>query len=401
MNDSIIDVHYEIYLLKQFMNLKNVFFKTILEIFDENIFMGKKDLDKMINDIFIRWWMVQYCLNKQDNYVIPNILNFEYLNETLTDFIKKNDKYGSSDIIKFIDDLKFETLIENIHMKINKFQKSNLILKLKNNYQIIINKKLNNVVIELKLPYSCHDFDLFVKIPISVYLKIKNKCDNDVVILILMLRYKLINSWNTHLSINPYLFKFIKKTFNVDFECFGSCFNTVCENYCSLFYDLEKHFGSKGSFFDYQLNNGFYELNPPFITTIIELSIEKILHNLEKSNTQLSFFMTLPVWDFNGKKEIIDKELGKTTSLNNIDYEDFNIINKIKSSKYLKLIQIIPKNNFAYFDYYNTKMKSFSIQHTYIIILSNQIIDFSKCIQLNNHFSLKKKQNKKIDLLNN
>jgi hypothetical protein len=134
---------------------------------------------------------------------------------------------------------------------------------------------------------------------------------------------------------------------------------------------LEKYFGSQGSFFQNKFVKGFYEFNPPFITTIIEKGVRKIFNDLEKSSFDLAFFITLPVWDKDGKKEIIEKELGKTESLNKIDYEDFNLMNEIKNSKFLKFIKIMPKNNFAYFDHYNIKFKSLSIQHSYIIILSN------------------------------
>ena len=42
----------------------------------------------------------------------------------------------------------------------------------------------------------------------------------------------------------------MKTDFGLDFVCFASAINATSNNYCSIYYDVEKYFGSYGSFFN-------------------------------------------------------------------------------------------------------------------------------------------------------
>jgi hypothetical protein len=66
----------------------------------------------------------------------------------------------------------------------------------------------------------------------------------------------------------------------------------------------------------------------------------------------------------------------------NINYGDFEIINEIKESKYFRGLKLISKENFTYIDHNFGLYKNKTIQHTYVIILSNKEIDL---IQFNNY----------------
>ena len=63
--------------------------------------------------------------------------------------------------------------------------------------------------------------------------------------------------------------KDLSEQYSINFELFGSCFNHVYNKYCSLYYDLERYFGSVGNFFNIKLNEGIYFANPPFDETIM------------------------------------------------------------------------------------------------------------------------------------
>ena len=86
-------------------------------------------------------------------------------------------------------------------------------------------------------------------------------------------------------------------------------------------------------FFEVEFIKGCYNFNPPFQEDIINLGIEKILYHLENSKEELTFIITIPVWDKLGKKlfGIEDK------------YSDLPIISKIRESKFLKKIEPIDK----------------------------------------------------------
>ena len=86
--------------------------------------------------------------------------------------------------------------------------------------------------------------------------------------------------------------------FDLKSECFASPLNcTIKYSYHSGFYDVDRFFGSKGSFFWIdELNEGSYESNPPFIEEIMYMMSLHIIDLLKKSK-KLSFFIVLPGWD--------------------------------------------------------------------------------------------------------
>ena len=75
---------------------------------------------------------------------------------------------------------------------------------------------------------------------------------------------------------------------------------------------------------------------------------------------------------YNATEKKIMKELyNNDIEKQNIDYGDFEIINIVKSSIYLKYLKMIPKHNFTYIDHNFELFKNKTIQNTYVIILSN------------------------------
>ena len=63
-------------------------------------------------------------------------------------------------------------------------------------------------------------------------------------IMCLILRYNTLESYNQQLAVNPEFYEFLKRKHKTNFELFASSLNCNYDNYCSLFYDLEKEFNS-------------------------------------------------------------------------------------------------------------------------------------------------------------
>jgi hypothetical protein len=113
----------------------------------------------------------------------------------------------------------------------------------------------------------------------------------------LVARYHTLNSHNQQLAVLPELYAFLKQKHNVDFELMGSPLNCFFSNYCSLFGDIERHFGSRGNFNNIELVRGFYTLNPPFDEEIMRACAERVLVQLFHQPGPLSVLFIIPVWD--------------------------------------------------------------------------------------------------------
>ena len=53
----------------------------------------------------------------------------------------------------------------------------------------------------------------------------------------------------------------MKIDLNFNFECFASTINSNTLNFCSLYYDVEKYFGSVGDFFNIDIEEGVFSFN--------------------------------------------------------------------------------------------------------------------------------------------
>ena len=97
-------------------------------------------------------------------------------------------------------------------------------------------------------------------------------------------------------------------------EGFASAFNHYFDNFCSAFPDLERPFGSQGSFFDnikWKTKEIF--INPPFDESLMTCAMEKIYNYLEKEDEYHKFIFTLPNWDNYPELEALKKSKWTTT----------------------------------------------------------------------------------------
>jgi hypothetical protein len=170
---------------------------------------------------------------------------------------------------------------------------------------------------------------------------------------------------NQQLAI-PYEFnKYINKHFSVDFELFGSAINRYHTHYCSLFYDVEKFFGSHGSFFNINPIKGVYIANPPFDEEIMHKCSQHLIRCLSETEDPLCFMLTIPVWDY--------ETLTKKFNLKDVkDYGEYRALTVLTESKYFYKKYTFLKNNFPYYNYSNQKLIRAS--NTYFIIIKNNKI---------------------------
>ena len=112
---------------------------------------------------------------------------------------------------------------------------------------------------------------------------ITNICfNNKIIIWCLTFRYKYLNLLTgISASVLPNYYKYLLDNYNVTTEGIGGFFNHTLKYYYGLFYGLEKYFGCLGNFFNSELKEELYIINPPFNVNIINLTIKHIMNNFK------------------------------------------------------------------------------------------------------------------------
>ncbi|KAF8302238.1 putative Phosphorylated CTD interacting factor 1 WW domain containing protein [Trypanosoma cruzi] len=73
-----------------------------------------------------------------------------------------------------------------------------------------------------------------------------------------------------HAAVPPLVMRQLCEAFDVQCEAFASPINAQLSHFGSLFPDTDYYFGSLGSFFDLSFVAGHYEVNPPFVTAVLQ-----------------------------------------------------------------------------------------------------------------------------------
>lgn len=224
------------------------------------------------------------------------------------------------------------------------------------------------------------------KIPIrtNVYNKVKGRYDMhrsnnntdlnlDQLIWSALFRYKYLGILDGNQgAVSEEDLQRLNKKHNTNVELFGSVINTSLKYYCSMFYDLERWFGSVGNFFNTTLISGFYEMNPPFIVWIMEAAFAHIRKCLDATKQSLSIFITIPVWDIHDRLKL--NPFCNTTK--STDYENPKL-DSLKRTKYIIIDRLYCQNDYGYTDYVqlgqrrNPQMKNIHFVQTNVIVVSN------------------------------
>ena len=382
----------EIYKGKLYSYLVKIFINDCVETLGTNIFSIKKSFSRTITNILSSWIFSLYIdYDFSGDYFFPsNYDNVKLLDTILTDLCKyDNNIINPKDKINSIlTKLKNNyqshlTLYEN-------YRTSNYFKNNKDKYNIdksdIIINGNKFVKFNINLTFKIKDIKLLnilknIIIPINIYDKMSNRYTGmknkmDCYIWAIIFRYQLLSSNNHQLAVLPKIMNQMNEDYNLNFECFCSAINCTFNSFCSIYYDLEQYFGSVGSFFNFKPIKGTYGFNPPYQKDVIEIGIKRLFSFLD-DNSELTFIITIPIWDSDGKNMMKDK-YNNDLKKQNIDYGDFEIIKDIKESKYFKAMRMIAKEEFTYIDHNFGLYKNKTIQNTYVIILSNISINLDK-----------------------
>ena len=380
----------EIYKGKLYSNLLKNFIKVCSLNFSEKIFTIKKSFIRTLTNLLSSWLFSLYSdYDFSGDYFFPSKYNnTDIIKDVLKDYcsLDKNLKDVDSKINNTIDQLlsSYELILSQLEI----YKTSEFFITNKNNFKlskyIIIEKRDKNVKFyKFKVSFNVPIFINNIKlknilnniiIPVNEYNRMKkvftgfpDELDN--IIFIILFRYQLLGSNNHQLAVLPNILNEMKNDFDLSIECFASAINTESNIFCSIYYDIEKYFGSIGSFFSIELKKGFYSFNPPYQIDIIEKGINRIFDFFKNTNQNLGFIITIPIWDNFGKKYMEEKNSKNNNDI--INYNDFKIIEEIKSKPYFYGLRMVSKNEFTYIDHNFHLFKNTTIQNTYIIILAN------------------------------
>lgn len=374
------------FIIKEFINLAT-------NIFGTKIFSIKKSFPRTLTNLLSSWMFNLYASENFDSEIDPflpnNYTEINSLVHILNDLVKYDTTLENIDemILKLTSSL--IKLFVDQHKLLNNYKKSNFYHDSKYKFSVY-KKKIEQERDETKYDfykfYIKIDFEIKDKrlsniidnllIPLDEYKKLeknytgkKNKFDE--YIYIILFRYQLLGSNNHQLGVKNEIMINMNKNYKLSFECFASSINSTFNKYCSIYYDVERYFGSVGSFYNLVAKRGTFGVNPPYQKDIIETALLKLIASLDeadKNKNKLTFIITIPIWDKEGKKEF-NNDLPQQ----NIDYGDFEIIKKIKENKFHKITRMVSKEFFTYIDHNFKLLKNKTIQNTYVIIISTDV----------------------------
>jgi hypothetical protein len=304
-NKNIIDPILELYRGKIYCQIIKMFIYIVTEKLGTEIFSIKKSYPRTLTNLLSSWMFTLYAFetNINDPFFPDNFNNTEPLKITLLDFCKyesisDDTKHENKSVI--IDNI-ISDFVKFIKIQISildKYKLSPFYLNSKDNFSIfkkIITQQRENSSVDfykfkINVEFGIKDKRLInildnILIPVDVYDKLKNNYtgnikDMDNLIWIIIFRYQLLGSNNHQLGILPNIIESMCIDYNLQFECFASAINSSLKNYCSIYYDLEKYFGSQGNFFNITIKEGTYSFNPPYQKDIMDKGIQRILNFL-------------------------------------------------------------------------------------------------------------------------
>ena len=379
----------ELYRGKLYNNILRKFIGISCNKLGNEIFSQKKSYPRTLTNILSSFMFTNYSYYNFDNdsFFPTTAYGEDIIKNTFNDLAKKKNKNISKSLDELFDNLDFKYFIDEANAKLKKYKKNKNYLNCKNDYTIgkeIIQQERNNQNLSFYKFYIKINVNLLDKRLINILDNIllpKYQYENlvkkytgekdklDFYVWCILYRYQLLGSNNNQLAVLPRIMDNLKNDFGLCFECFASVINSHFKNHNSLYYDIEKHFGSYGSFFNMIPIEGTFGFNPPYQLDIIDNGVNRLVSFLSKAKAtknKLTFIITIPIWDKIGKEQ-----LGVKT----IQYSEFNAMKIIRNSPFLRKIKMVSKNDFTYKDHNFHLYKNKTIQNTYVIIMSTESLE--------------------------
>lgn len=142
-----------------------------------------------------------------------------------------------------------------------------------------------------------------------------------------LLRYNIIrfdtsNFWSAPPSVYQYLINTVK----IEYEGFANPIVNHGIKFFSPYPDLDRVYGSLGSFFDTELPAGIYSINPPYVDRLMRETSQKIIETLNNAmdGDYYTFYCFYPDWVNNESLTMLmnSRFLKKSESLANIQIHD-------------------------------------------------------------------------------
>ena len=362
-SESSISIYKEIIRKKCIDGLFKIFSSAISNL---KIFVKKNKLSKLFKYNKLKEKVQKWCWGQYDNkticdpvipYVKNNKYKFDVFIEEVIDILgldqsKKNFIYDklNNKIIHYLEKywLKYSELLNHEYSEQFNVENNdtNIIFHYNKFDTLVISKNLYNRLLAKLKKFS------------------PNITSYDTYIFCLVFRYSYIDSGNQQLAIDKKI-KDMFAVYGVDFELFGSAINAWSNHYCSLFYDIEKYFGSKGNFFEIDISQGIYWCNPPYDNTIMENAALK-LNNALRKNKNICFIVTIPVWDDNtSNKEFDYVQRNINQNLHPSMIKNYRAYSLLK--EFVKDELFIPKKRIPYF---NHRLNSYIYAvNTYMLLI--------------------------------
>ena len=100
------------------------------------------------------------------------------------------------------------------------------------------------------------------------------------------------------------LMRTLQQRLGVAHECYASPLNHYFPTFCSIFHDVDRFFGSKGSFYSQEIKEGCYECNPPFDNASVVACFRHVHLQLICSQLPLCFVVVIPSMDFDWGRDL-------------------------------------------------------------------------------------------------
>jgi hypothetical protein len=184
-----------------------------------------------------------------------------------------------------------------------------------------------------------------------------DKKNVDVLLSLVLARYEACGTTNNHSSVPKEVISFT----DAKIELFGSPVNTLNDQYCSPFRDLETVFGSLGSFFDFKFTSGTYFMNPPFDELLMKNAALKVIDAL-RSRVPITVIVVIPAWDIQSQYEYHGKIYTD---------KEYDTLTILEASGFVRSKKSMDYRTCKFFNYYTNEHVNLASCH--LIVLSNTL----------------------------
>lgn len=277
---------------------------AVLELFEDinklkRWFADFAGLDKKYEayKIWARWLITHMSLRKQPNVFLPSV-GIDNDLQILLELTNKGCKRAS---------IHYRSLVEQVNQIVSKYEHK-LLIDSSGGYNVKINiKNMGDSVclspttkkgLSMTIPKSLYsrltDMYRFTGKGLSAYM------NNSIWRMYAL--YHMLDGKSLQWAVPKAVFKQLTREFGCVTELFASPLNANYKKYYSL-YDVDRKFGSKGSFFEApatDFKNGCYQINPPFIDVVFTETSTRVLKYLEDADVagrELTFIYIMPDWD--------------------------------------------------------------------------------------------------------